>query len=1309
MYNRELLLQPPFVREYTDVTEARSTAIGDVRRGRSGQLLKAMIQYRGFTSDLIASYDNWINGSLNRQITSQAIMLSGGRYVAFTGTSVHKPTYIDNNGVERKLYPSTARALSKNYSIDIYATLKEFGPDGSVISPKQGEPDIKVYVCSIPLMLGSSRCYMNGLSDKEKLEVGECPHDPFGYFLIGSGGEKLLLFREQLRPAMPLIFMSKKGEMVCRITSSTMTGTTIVDMGLDNTTKSINIYLYYLGDRKEKAGGICVLQAMRILYELHTGEKFTGSSDALVEDILRFTEPEWREKVSRRLYMSKVFTDNTVDDVEYILRTRGEKPNRPTPEKIMEKIKLVTAKLDSIRNMTNNECGDDMTERTRNAMIDKYEKELKKLEYELENAGPSVYMGIYNDLFAHITTTVDPSEYNTPEEFERLSIRASAIKKYDLLCVMAARYAEFLANLRPPDDRNNWARKQLTPAGKTLEKRFWLLWKSIVIDYIRKEVDDGTGNINTVKRLIRPGVLTNKIRVSFTSNEWSIRKGKEHGGESVSVEVERNSQIALISHMMKINTPTNRRAKQKAIRMVQPNQVGFVDMSESADGDQCGLVKHKAIGCYVSEDRPPSIFLVVLSGMPKNVCDVTLSISKENTVAVLHDGSVVGWCNGKPTYDYLKKKKRNGGLPFDTCLVLESRILYVYTNAGRPTRPLLVVDNDGILVIEKRDAWGEPFNHLLNTGAIEYLDPWEQNSVVIAQRIEDVEPEERVDFETKISDLKLDLERVKNGDRVVRQVKEVIDGFEMVKNITLTELQLSKEIQAAESAMSREVYKYDYCELDPNAILGVSASLTPLLNHNPGPRNSYQCHMVKQALGIPHSNQHLRYDTNAGELLAPRAPLFSTQAHEFTGMDDMPAGDTVTIAIMPLMGYNQEDAIIINEAAVKRGLFRYSMSKKYAASLTETRNNSAKVTEVFGIPPPRRGHPPKAYSHLNDNGMPKVGADLALGYCIMGKIRIIEYLNGTVKKEDASLYVERGGEGVVDRVIPPTTLENAETVAKVIIRSIMSPIKGDKFASRYAQKGVIGRIMPQEDMPFGLDGASPDIVINPHCIPSRMTLGKLIEIASSKITTRTGKIMDATAFRNFDVDEMRRSLRSLGYMDGGKEVMHSGITGKMYKVPIMRGLVYYQLLTHFARSKIAARGIGPSDAITRQPVRGRRNLGGTKLGEMERDALIAHGVSSLLRERMCLSSDQFDAVFCSTCGDIATSTVETVAGSKITSNSCRVCKDKASFTRVTLPFALKALKQILHGMLLKMTFVLEEETAEESVDRIRSELGLPTK
>ena len=668
----------------------------------------------------------------------------------------------------------------------------------------------------------------------------------------------------------------------------------------------------------------------------------------------------------------------------------------------------------------------------------------------------------------------------------------------------------------------------------------------------------------------------------------------------------------------------------------------------------CGLVKAMSLTTYISVDRSETPIVNLISEF--------LSADKNEfkSNSVLLNGKFIGWCDGPALRNYCVRERRKAAISKDISIVLDTKgFLYIHTDAGRPTRPLLIVNDEGKLVIEEKNLWKSSIDELLREGAVEYIDSFEQEYLVIAQSIEylDVTSEEQQNERY----YQIALENYTNLISKSKNEGEDPDTGKYAYSIQ----DAKKNLSDASEARSR-IVKYTHSELDPTAILGVASSIIPAIGHNQGPRNTYQASMGKQALGIYHSNHMSRFDPTMKMLAYPARPLFENQINEFLGLNELPAGDIVTLAIATFDGFNQEDALVMNQASIDRGLFRQVVYKSYKTVLDKTKD----TVEEFARPPIKPNEPAEKYAAIGLDGLPVIGAYVKEGDCIIGKIRT-NTKTGLVK--NVSTYVELGQSGVVDR-ISDSRNKSKKKIIHVKIRDIRVPEIGDKYASRYAQKATIGMIMQEEDMPFNQrSGLKPDIIINPLSIPSRMTIGKLIEIIASKEAALSGERVNSTSFRKFDINEMMKALTKYGYSPSGEQTLVDGRTGIPFKAKIFMGPCYYQVLRHHVKDKIQVRQTGSVKQDTRQPVSGRKRGGGLKSGEMERDALISHGAAEYLKDTYCARSDPYESVYCYVCGNSAISSFD--EGAFV----CRKCEDDAKFGRCTIPYAFKYLKDLLAG------------------------------
>lgn len=468
---------------------------------------------------------------------------------------------------------------------------------------------------------------------------------------------------------------------------------------------------------------------------------------------------------------------------------------------------------------------------------------------------------------------------------------------------------------------------------------------------------------------------------------------------------------------------------------------------------------------------------------------------------------------------------------------------------------------------------------------------------------------------------------------------------------------------------------YQYSEIHPVQIMGISGSLEPRPDCEQGPRTTYQASMVKQALGFYSYNRHNRFDKSYKVLLNPQRPIGETIIAEPAGLNTAPTGAIAIVAFIAMQDGN-EDAITIKKEYIECNNLEMMKLTRHSASCSQTNG------EYFQCPDIRPGEPEGRYAAIDKNGIAKPDSYVRQGDCIIGRIKVDPKTGAVI---NMSIYAGLGEEGYVDRVIIVTN-NKEERIVKVMIRKFRRNGEGDKLSSRYAQKGTISRIIPAKDLPRIIGGPNhglvPDIIINPHSIPSRMTMGLLMEMLGSKAAVYLDERFDMTAFSEFNIKMWRDRLRALGMEQNGNETM-MWPNGKILDRPIFVGPCFYQVLRHHVADKIQFRGRGAIRPHTHQPVGGRLNGGGQRLGEMERDALISHAATGLVLERLMLVSDAYKVVFCQ-CGRIAVSDV--ASGT----NWCNVCSNKVNFYQRTIPYVLKLMFHMLMAIGIEPTVRLGE-------------------
>ncbi|MEA3229681.1 MAG: DNA-directed RNA polymerase subunit B, partial [archaeon] len=490
-------------------------------------------------------------------------------------------------------------------------------------------------------------------------------------------------------------------------------------------------------------------------------------------------------------------------------------------------------------------------------------------------------------------------------------------------------------------------------------------------------------------------------------------------------------------------------------------------------------------------------------------------------------------------------------------------------------------------------------------------------------------------------------------------------------------------------AVSREevTKEHTHMEFDSSLILGVAASVLVFPEKNRGDRLNYGSRMAVQAVGIPLQNFLLRDDTTYNVLVYPQAPLVKTDSMDAVGLESHPCGHNLVVAVSTFYGYNVEDALIVNKASLDRGLGR---SIAYRSFVTEFRRYWGGQEDVACIPDPSvKGYRSEEdYELLDEQGIINVETKVSDSGVLVGKTSPLRFLGvskeiklGLQNFRDNSLTVSSGNSGIVEKVIF-TSDAQGDKIFTVVVRDTKIPEVGDKLATRHGQKGVIGLVVPEEDMPFTADGIVPDIIMNPHAIPSRMTVGQLLEIVSGKVGALAGKRINGTVFKG-DEEKIRAALKFMQFRDDGKETLYNGITGEKMEAQILIGITYYQRLYHLVSKKMHARSKGPVALMTKQPTEGRSKEGGLRLGEMEKDCFIAHGAPITLKERF--GSDKVVVPVCKDCGVIA---INDHIKNKI---YCPLCKGDI-IVNVEMAYAFKLLLDELKSLLIYPQIVASDES-----------------
>ncbi|XP_071851455.1 DNA-directed RNA polymerase III subunit RPC2-like isoform X4 [Apostichopus japonicus] len=654
-------------------------------------------------------------------------------------------------------------------------------------------------------------------------------------------------------------------------------------------------------------------------------------------------------------------------------------------------------------------------------------------------------------------------------------------------------------------------------------------------------------------------------------------------------------------------------------RSLQPSQWGMLCPSDTPEGEACGLVKNLALMTHITTDLDEQPITKVAFNL--GVEDVSLlsgeEVSSSEVYTVFLNGNILGVIkNYKKLIQDFRLLRRAGYINefVSICPNHTHRCVYIASDGGRVCRPYIIVDRGKPKVLQKHinELTQEirSFEDFLREGLVEYLDVNEENDCLIA---------------------------------------------------------------LYESLITSET---THLEIEPFTILGVCAGLIPYPHHNQSPRNTYQCAMGKQAIGTIAYNQRNRIDTLMYLLTYPEAPMVKSKTIDLIGFDKVPAGQNAMVAVMSYSGYDIEDALILNKASVDRGFGRCHVYRNQKCILKKYANQS--FDRIMG--PLIDGNTREViWKHkvLDQDGICSPGERVTNKQVLLNKsmpvvtMSPIETGNKSEQQQQEFQDVPITYKGPVDSYIENVMISSNPEEAfliKVLLRQTRRPEIGDKFSSRHGQKGVCGLIVQQEDMPFNDLGICPDIIMNPHGFPSRMTVGKLMELLAGKAGLLDGQFHYGTAFGGDKVEDMCQDLIRHGYNYLGKDFFTSGITGEPLSAYIYFGPVYYQKLKHMVLDKMHARAKGPRAILTRQPTEGRSRDGGLRLGEMERDCLIGYGASMLLLERLMISSDQFEVDVCGECGLLGYS------------GWCHYCKSSCNVSSLRIPYACKLLFQELQSM-----------------------------
>ena len=851
-----------------------------------------------------------------------------------------------------------------------------------------------------------------------------------------------------------------------------------------------------------------------------------------------------------------------------------------------------------------------------------------------------------------------------------------------------------------PNDKDHYANKRVRLAGDLVEDLFRVSLQQLARDLkYQLERHHNRKRELRINACLRPDVLTQKIMHALATGNWV-------GGRSgVSQLLDRTTYLAALSHMRRVTSPLVRSQPHFEARDLHPTQWGRLCPNETPEGQNCGLVKNASQMIDVSEEVHENEVKQLLS--EAGVDDSPAGWAEGFRVHV--NGDIFGLHkNATKLVNQFKRRRRQGRIRPEVSIRYDgaNKDIFINTDRGRILRPLLVLE-DGDLVLSKdhidlikSGEW--TFADLVSNGVVEWVDAEEEEDLLVAPRPFDLpmfSPKHgRPINPASVEWVNLGASQIKKAK--LRVEVKMPNGDSEIENFSVPLNYYQDDLEAILRKQKRQntVLAYTHVEIDPQLILGVCASLVPYPEHNSTPRVTGGTAMVKQSLGLPSANYRLRPDTRMHVMHYPQQSIVGTRSMKTTNFAQRPGGQNFVVAILSHHGYNMQDAVVMNRAAVERSLGRSSFIRTYNAENKQFPGGQKEQIEIpgTGLDEVKGLKSWESYTHLERDGLPtpethlsSVGADTGV---LVGKTsppRFLEESHGhflqAQERRESSMMVRNGESGWVDNVYVTESLDSG-LLCRISLRTEKVPELGDKFASRHGQKGIIGRLVDEKDMPFTADGIVPDLIINPHAIPSRMTVAHVLEMIGGKVGSMEGRQIDGTAFSGEKEDSLRSGLLRNGFAHTGREPMISGETGEGFEAEIFTGVIFYQRLHHLVSSKLHARSRGRVQILTRQPTEGRARQGGLRFGEMERDCLIAHGASMVIKDRLLDESDGWPLMVCnnSGCGHIA------YYDWKRRTPVCPVCGDRADVHSVQTSYAFKLLLDEMKSLGVAMRLELED-------------------
>ena len=1107
----------------------------------------------------------------------------------------------------KQLFPNEARLKNLTYStliscdIFIIITNVKIENNKPVLYKGPVQVHTRIPLGNIPIMVKSNLCVLSNMPKPILYEMGECIYDQGGYFII-NGKEKVIINQERQVENRIYIHENKVDPTIqyelkirsvpenifqpARITTLYM----IKEKEGEKQTNAIyvkiphcNGYKIRHSKKNVKNYDIPLFLLFRALGVVSDKDIIESIIDITKSDLCKATMDILKSSIDELYERKKIFTqhDALLELSEYI-----NVPNKNIlPPDDMKLIML----QDILRNYFIPHVGKMFKEKS--IFLSHMVKELILVKLGIRDI---------TDKDNFMNKRVDTSGYLIGTIFRDLYFRVKN-------------------NLR---DNLNRSYSSVKP---TLEEADIEWSKSLGdVENNRTLLDNFIGGKNSVTSIIKINDLfqqhiMNEGFLYAFKNCWGLKnaRGCKQG---IVQDLNRLSYLGYLSHLRRLNTSIPSGAKIRAPHSLHSSTFGIICPCETPDGGNIGLRKNLAITAKITFGTNSDSFMKLLHSLEMiSIYDIAKKNTNTFTKIFLNE-KIIGYHEYPKHLCYmLRLYKRNALINIYTSIswYIIDNIIKISTTSGRCCRPLLVVKDNACLLTDThiKDIKDGTINWKHLIGGTRTLDMNTKKTKQAEPYIDDNNL--LIDFDKK------SYTYVQSKELSLQECLEYYGG--VIEYVDTEEANNSLIALTPHDLEKNNLSHYNYCEIHPTMLFGIIANNIPLLERNQAPRNQFATVHGKQALGVYATNFKNRMDTKVQVMFYPQKPIIQSVYSKYLFTDQIPHGINAIVAVACYGGYNQEDSLIFNKSSIERGLFRTVKFRTY--SEREEINNSGKNKEEICFPDDRftRGMKLGNYSKLDKKtGIIPENTHVTDSDIIVGKVMYTgeKDINGNKLYSDNSLIVKRHESGIIDK-IHYNTGNDDQNYIKLRLRKDKIPEIGDKFCSRFGQKGTIGMVLPAEDMPFTKNGIVPDIIMNPHALPSRMTLGQILEVIMGKVCVESGKIAKLSSFSNINEPLIGNILEELGYEKCANEVLYNGIDGKQIKVNIFMGPTYYQRLVHQVADKMNSRTSGPQTSLAHQPVGGRSIGGGLRIGEMERDSLLAHGMSYFIKESFMERSDKY--------------------------------------------------------------------------------------